>query len=68
MAGSLTHIVDEKGKFTMDYIYDLDDARDALEECFQVLYRVTGGSCYVLNPILEKLKFPKLTVDMDGSE
>ena len=37
MAGSLSHIVDKNGAFTMDCIENLGDAHDALEECFDVI-------------------------------
>lgn len=34
MAGSLKHITDADGNFTMDLIENLGDAHEALEECF----------------------------------
>ena len=34
MAGSLSHITDDNGNFTMDLIDNLGDAHEALEECF----------------------------------
>lgn len=37
MAGSLAHIVDEDGEFTMATIENLGDAFEALEECYRVL-------------------------------
>ncbi len=37
MAGSLNHIVDESGAFTMDSIENMGDAHEALEECFDIV-------------------------------
>jgi len=43
MAGSFNHIVSEDGRFTMDYIDNLGDAHEALEECFALIYALAGG-------------------------
>jgi len=40
MAGSINHITDENGKFTMKYIENLGDAHEALEECFNEIQRL----------------------------
>lgn len=37
MSGSLNHIVDEDGSFTMDTIENMGDAHEALEECFDLI-------------------------------
>lgn len=37
MAGSLSHITDEDGRFRMDLIENLGDAHEALVECHQLL-------------------------------
>jgi hypothetical protein len=37
MAGSLAHIVDDDGTFRMGLIENLRDAREALEECHQII-------------------------------
>jgi len=43
MAGSLSHIVDKDGKFTMNLIDHVGDAHQALEECFVLIYELAGG-------------------------
>lgn len=37
MAGSFNHIVDKQGAFTMSTIDNMGDAREALEECFDLI-------------------------------
>jgi hypothetical protein len=64
MAGSLSHIVNEDGTFTMDLIENLGDAHEALEECFAIIKRLSGGTAAALNPILDELHFPTLDRDM----
>lgn len=44
MAGSLSHIIDTDGTFTMDLIDNLGDAHEALEECFAVIIELSGGN------------------------
>jgi hypothetical protein len=39
MAGSLSHICGEDG-FTMDLIENLEDAHEALEECYNIIARL----------------------------
>jgi len=39
MAGSLEHITDEDGNFTMGCIDNMGDASEALEECFERMQR-----------------------------
>lgn len=43
MAGSLNHIVDDDGRFSMDTIENLGDAWEALEECYAIIYHLAGG-------------------------
>lgn len=64
MAGSLSHIVDDDGTFTMELIENLGDAHEALEECFQLIYVLSGGKRSALNNLLKRLKFPTLEVDL----
>jgi hypothetical protein len=64
MAGSLNHIVDDDGYFTMQYIDDLGDAHEALEECFEIIHKLTGGKMEKVNPILDELFFPPIQHDM----
>jgi hypothetical protein len=37
MSGSLAHITDENGNFTMELIETMGDAHEALEECFNII-------------------------------
>ncbi|MCP4989354.1 MAG: hypothetical protein GY928_25845 [Colwellia sp.] len=65
MAGSLNHLIDEEtGKFTMDLIDNLGDAKEALEECFSVIYDMTGGSKKKIDYYLKARKYPKIKRDM----
>jgi len=43
MAGSLSHIVDGQGRFTMSLIENMGDAEEALSECFEVIRLLSGG-------------------------
>lgn len=43
MAGSLSHIVTDRGEFRMDLIENLGDAQEALEECFDIIAVLCGG-------------------------
>lgn len=43
MAGSLSHIIGPDGRFRMDLIENLGDAWEALEECFILIYVLSGG-------------------------
>jgi len=58
MAGSLNHIVASDGTFTMDYIENLGDACEALEECFAIIFTLTGGDSAKVSAVCEKLGFP----------
>ena len=67
MAGSLNHIVDENGDFTMDFIDHLGDAHEALEECFHIIAALSGGRREDLEPVLQGLSYPKIKADMRSS-
>lgn len=43
MAGSLNHIIDTDGTFTMELIDNLGDAHEALEECYAIIVELSGG-------------------------
>jgi hypothetical protein len=45
MAGSLSHIVDENGAFTMSNIENMGDAHEALEECFDIIAALLATGC-----------------------
>ena len=65
MAGSLSHIVDDNtGRFTMDYIDNLGDATEALEECFCLILFISGGKMKEVNEYCQNLKFPHILHDM----
>lgn len=64
MAGSLNHIVDNDGQFTIDLIDDMGDAYEALEECFHIVHRLTqivGRS--ELDRICDELNYPRVSVE-----
>jgi len=64
MAGSLNHIVDDDGYFCSFTIENLGDAYEALEECFNIIYAMTGGKKKEINYYLNSLNYPRLSVDM----
>lgn len=68
MAGSLNHIIDKRGSFTMNYIENLGDAHEALEECFLIIYQLTNGDKKTINRICEKLNFPQIKTNMNNQK
>ena len=68
MAGSLNHIVDDDGHFTMDSIENLGDAWEALEECFHIILELTEGKKEIIDPVCRKLHFPGIKHDMMKKE
>ena len=58
MAGSLAHITDDDGSFTMDLIENLGDAHEALEECFNIIQHITGGDETIISMACEELNYP----------
>jgi len=58
MAGSLSHIVNEDGKFTMDLIENLRDAWEALDECFVLIYELADGDSERISAACRKHNFP----------
>lgn len=64
MAGSLAHIVSENGTFRMDLIENLGDAHEALDECFKIIFEISGGKREEVNSFLRELHFPQIDVDM----
>lgn len=57
MAGSLSHIINEDGTFTMDLIENLGDAHEALEECFVLIYELSDGDMDKISEACEKHRF-----------
>lgn len=64
MAGSLNHIVDAQGMFTMDTIDNMGDAEEALEECFYIIKALTGGKKEIIDAVCNDLRFPIIKADM----
>lgn len=58
MAGSLNHIVSDTGHFHMDSIENLGDAYEALEECFALIYELSGGDMDKIKAACDKHHFP----------
>ncbi len=58
MAGSLSHIVGEDGRFTMDYIENLGDAHEALEECFKIILHLSGYDTSRVRDACRKFNYP----------
>jgi hypothetical protein len=65
MAGSLNHIVEQDGSFTMEGIENLRDAHEALVECHQIIaFLLHGdkGAQSRLSHICKMLSFPGAVV------
>jgi len=60
MAGSLSHIVGDDGRFSMDTIDNLGDAHEALEECFDIILELSKGDMVYLNAVLRKVNAVEL--------
>lgn len=67
MAGSLNHIVNRDGAFTMALIENMRDAHEALEECFYVIAALLNAGATMsrdplkdLNYILDVLNYPRV--------
>jgi hypothetical protein len=56
MAGSLNHIVDTDGSFTMSLIDNLGDAHEALEECYALIIELSGGDMLKVSAACKKLR------------
>ena len=66
MAGSLHHLMDDAtGAFTMDYLDDMGDAEEALEECWEIIRVLTDGRMKDVNRCCALLKFPSISRDME---
>jgi hypothetical protein len=61
MAGSLNHMIDDDGRFTMETLEGERDCREALEECHQIIARMLA-ECVApenyLREICDELSFP----------
>lgn len=58
MAGSLSHIVGRDGTFRMDLIENMGDAREALEECFEIIYGLAKGNTSEISKVCKRLGYP----------
>ena len=68
MAGSLAHIVDKNGRFTMDLIENMGDAHEALEQCFQVIFSLSHGEKSQVNEACALNGFVKVRSSMKSIE
>jgi len=64
MAGSLLHIVGDDGKFTMDLLGTMGDACEALDDCYELIVRLTGGKKEIINKHAKPMRMPALLRDM----
>lgn len=64
MAGSLNHIVGDDGRFKIGFIENMGDAHEALDECFKIILKFTGGKKEDVNRILDELNLPTIEADM----
>ena len=60
MAGSFNHIVDEKGGFSLKTIENGGDAAEALEECFDLVHKLTDGHLSRVNSALDALGYAQI--------
>ncbi len=58
MAGSLSHIVGRDGRFRMDLIENMGDAHEALEECYDIIFDLSGGDTGIISAACRRLRFP----------
>ena len=58
MAGSLNHIVEDDGSFTMETIENLGDAHEALEECHQIIAALVIGREGDLERVCDAMAYP----------
>ena len=58
MAGSLSHITDRDGSFSIDLIENMGDAYEALEECFFLIRELSEGDTSKVSVACNKLNYP----------
>lgn len=58
MAGSMNHLVDRDGRFTMEFIENMGDAHEALEECFDLIYLLARGCSETVGQACRALGYP----------
>lgn len=67
MAGSLRHIVDDQGDFTIDLIENLGDAFEALEECFDIINVLSNGRKTTINHACAEAGYNGIDTDLRPS-
>lgn len=67
MAGSLNHIIDENGCFTMEHIEKMHDAHQALDECFNIIRLLTDGDKSKINQVCRALGYPEINCDLQAA-
>lgn len=68
MAGSLNHIVNSDGTFSMNCIDNLGDAGEALEECFDIILFLAGGDTEKVRMACKALKYSDPWEDEYGDD
>lgn len=59
MAGSLAHLVEDDGSFTMELIETMGNAHEALEECFDWIAVLLGGDLATMREISRTIGAPE---------
>jgi len=67
MSGSLNQIVDDEGHFTMAAIDNIEDAHEALHECFEMIRFMGGYDKRIINHHCKALGFPVIAAHMRPS-
>ena len=68
MAGSLNSIIGDDGHFTMEDINNLEDAEQALHQCFEIIRLLTGGNKDVVNRYCSLREFQRINTNMKASK
>jgi len=68
MSGSLSHIIDTDGTFSMSLIENLGDAYEALEECYQLIYTLAGGDTEKVRAACKELDIVDPWLDEYGDD
>ena len=64
MSGSFASIVGDDGEFRVDFIENLGDAHEALEQCFSIIHFFTAGKPENVNVACDLYNFPLIGVQM----
>lgn len=55
MSGSFNHIVDDDGTFNPGLLEDFDEAAEALDECYQLIFTLADGDSKNISKACEML-------------